>query len=51
MTHAPDYILELLERETHSDTMRPLSPLERQHLEDWRRYFDGLCPYRSVHNG
>lgn len=40
MTTTPDWIDRLIERETHSDTMKPLSPLERQWLEDWRRHFE-----------
>jgi hypothetical protein len=37
---APDWILDLIERETHSATMRALSPLERQWLTDWRAHFE-----------
>lgn len=38
--HAPQWILDLIERETHSDTMRALSPLEAQWLDDWREHFE-----------
>lgn len=36
-----EYFNSLAEREYHSDTMRALSPLEQQHLDDWRTHF---CP-------
>ncbi len=35
-----EYIDSLVERETHCDTMKALTPLERQHLEDWRFHFE-----------
>lgn len=35
-----EYIERLIERETHGDTMRNLSPLEKQHLIDWRSHFE-----------
>lgn len=35
----PEWIAELVERETHADTMRALTPLERQWLADWRAFF------------
>lgn len=41
-----EYINSLVERETHCDTMKPLTPLERQHLEDWRVHFEAT--YASV---
>lgn len=40
-----EYINSLVEREAHSDTMRPLTPLERQHLEDWRAHFEPASRY------
>lgn len=40
MTEQQEYIDGLIERETHSDTMRALSPLEQQHLADWRAHFE-----------
>lgn len=38
-----EYISRLIERETHFETMRPLTPLEQQHLEDWRAHFEPLA--------
>ena len=40
-----EYINGLIERETHSATMKTLSPLECEHLKDWRAHFEhrALC--------
>jgi len=38
--NTPEWIQDLIERETHSDTMRALSPLEREWLADWREHFE-----------
>lgn len=35
----------LAEREFHSDTMKPLTPLEREQLNDWRAHFE---PRRAI---
>ena len=35
-----EYINDLIERETHYGSMKPLSPLEQEHLKDWRAHFE-----------
>ncbi len=39
-----EYFNELAERATHCDTMRPLSPLEAQQLEDYEAHIMALTP-------
>lgn len=39
-TRQEEYIQSLAEREWHSSTMKALTPLERQHLRDWRDHFE-----------
>lgn len=39
ITETELYINELTERANHPDTMRPLNPLEREHLKDWEAHF------------
>lgn len=41
--NAPEFIQRLIERETHYNTMKPLSPLEKQWLSDWRQFFENKC--------